>query len=118
MDLMPTWSDLVAQLGVAVPLVAILMYLLKQSTDERRAISADFLKTLRETVAANASGNERVASAMNDLALADRERKMAATAEHERMIRELDRIGSEMAQIAHLLKAQTGRAAKRPGATW
>lgn len=114
-DLMPGWSDLVAQLGVAVPLVAILLYLLKQTTDERRAITADFLQTLRETVAANAAGNERVAASLNELALADRERKLEATAEHERMIRELDRIGSELARVAHLLSDKNGSTRRRSG---
>lgn len=114
-DVMPGWGDLFAQLGVAVPLVAILLYLLKQTTDERRAITADFLQTLRETVAANAQGNERVASSLNELALADRERKLAATAEYERMIRELDRIGSEMARVAHLLSDKGGSPRRRAG---
>lgn len=107
-DVVPSWGEIFAQLGVAVPLVAILLYLLKQTTDERRAITSDFLQTLRETVAANAAGNERVAASLNELALADRERKLAATAEHERMIRELDRIGSELARVAHLLSDRNG----------
>lgn len=99
--------EIFAPLGVAVPLVLVLFYLLRQATEERRSINTEYLRTMREMVSANAQGNERVAGALNELAEADRERKLAATAEHERMIRELDRIGSEMARWASLMSSKT-----------
>lgn len=86
------WGDLIERLGVAAFLVVGLFYLLRQATEERKAITTEFLKTLRETVAANAQAQTGVTAAINDLALADRERKAAATAEHQQITQRLEQI--------------------------
>lgn len=93
------WGEILRPLGVAIPLVAILLYLLKQATDERRLITADFLLTLRETIKSGAENNALVAARMQAMAseisalnIETQERRAAATAEHKEMMQALSHI--------------------------
>lgn len=90
----PDWLEVLKPLGVAVPLVAVLFYLLRQATEERRAITGDFLRTLRETVAANADSISKVTAALAELTSATRERKEESSDEHNKMIDLLTRIAT------------------------
>ena len=80
------------QLGIAAPLVVILLYLLKQSTDERREITTKFLAALQTTVE---QSNEQRLRASNELAqLTDviREDKKLSADEHARIVESIDKL--------------------------
>lgn len=103
----PLGSDLIERLGVAAFLVVGLFYLLRQATEERKAITTQFLETLRVTVASNAQAQQGTTIALNDLALADRERKAATTAEHQQITQRLE-------QIADVLRSEGSERRRAP----
>jgi len=93
------WLELLRPLGVAIPLVAILFYLLRQATDERRGITSDFLLTLRETIKSGAEQGAQVTSQLRSVAsevsalnAETQERREAASNEHREMMNVLARI--------------------------
>lgn len=68
--------------GVAFPLVAILVYLLWQSNQERRETTGRFLDTLQQTIQTNAA-------AMIQHTVAVTEMKSQASVEHRDMVAEM-----------------------------
>ena len=88
--------DLLKPLGVAIPLVAILFYLLRQATEERKSITSDFLLTLRETIKSGAETSQTVASQLARIADETAERTRSATAEHERITQTLQNIAARL----------------------
>lgn len=77
---------LVAQFGIAGPLVGILIYLLKSTNEERREITKDFLSTLESMVKANTEATTGTASALAMLNSSIRDTSAANSAEHQQMI--------------------------------
>lgn len=73
-------------LGVAAPLVSILVYLLKQSNEERREITDKFLSTLDSTVKTNAEASAKIAASLAELNQTLRDGNQAAQTEHGRIM--------------------------------
>lgn len=82
----PPSSEFWASLGVAGPLVAILLYLLRQATDERRQITDAFLNALMSTVQVSNEARVRSASELSNLSQSIREQTSRASEEHSRVI--------------------------------
>jgi hypothetical protein len=75
-------NQTVLQLGLAAPLIMILVYLLWQSNQERRETTGKFLDTLQSTIKTNAEVTSQNTNAMLEM-------KNQASAEHREMIAEL-----------------------------
>lgn len=87
------WAEVIKTLGVSGPLVGILIYLLKQATEERRAITKDFLATLTTTVSSNAQAQTRAAESLQDLAGALRDTAKSSADEHNRIVDAIGKLG-------------------------
>lgn len=79
-------------LGVALPLVAVLFYLLRQANEERQAITTNFLKTLSDTVAFNADGQARHIAAITELTATLKEGQLRTSQEHVSMIEAITKL--------------------------
>lgn len=87
-----------ATLGVAAPLVAILYYLLRQATEERKDTTKQFLSALTTTVAQSTE-------AMRQLQEASRAQAANVTAEHLRIIAALQAIAESVAAESRRIEA-------------
>ena len=87
----PDIANALLQLGINSPLLVILVYLLKQSNEERREITDKFLATLSDTVRTNADASAKLAASLSELNAAIRERNHSATDEHRRIFDALAR---------------------------
>lgn len=74
------------QLGLAAPLVGILLFLLKQSTDERKDITSKFLVALQTTVNASNEARLRTADEVANLTSTLRDVQKHSTEEHNRIV--------------------------------
>ena len=72
------------QLGLAAPLVGILMYLLKQSTDERKVLMTQFLAALTTTVEQSNEQRLRASTELAQLTETLRDDKKRSSEEHAR----------------------------------
>lgn len=84
------WAQFAQTLGVAAPLVAILLYLLRQSTEERQRITDRFLSSMDKRDAESIDARLRSAQALNELTGSIREHDRRCVEEHLSMIRALD----------------------------
>ena len=91
MEQVPAWVEIAKQLGVAVPLVIILFYLLRQANDERQRITASFLATLESTIRANADAMSLVTTSLGEIAASIREVAGRASAEHAQILEHVRR---------------------------
>lgn len=73
------WGELARTLGIASPLVGLLIYLLRQATEERREITDRFLVALETTVAGSSK-------AMQENTAATRELSVTLRDEHARIV--------------------------------
>ena len=96
-------GDVMAQLGIAVPLVAILLYILRQTNEERQRITSDFLMTLRETVSSNTNAMAQISgqiasqtAAIEGVNRSFRERATLTSKEHQEIVEALDRVIFQM----------------------
>lgn len=87
------YGEVAKSLGVAAPLVIVLLYLLKVllqllngATEERKAITAQFVEAMKTTVATSALAQQQAATALQDLAASQREQANRTTDEHNRLI--------------------------------
>ena len=74
------------QLGLAAPLVAILLYLLKQSADERKEITAAFIGALTTMVTESNDSRMKTAIEMGEMVEALRQHEKRSTQEHDRIV--------------------------------
>ncbi len=74
------------QLGIAGPLVAILLYLLKTTTDERREANRQFIEALKGAVESNTKTMQGVTAALDDQVMLMREARIANAAEHKEIL--------------------------------
>ncbi len=92
----PVMSQLIGQLGIGAPLVALLIWLLRAADSERREITTKFLTTLESTIKTSAESSSKLGSSLADLSKSVTERNMAATQEHQRMIDLMNNIAQEI----------------------
>lgn len=97
------FEDLFTQLGVAAPLVIFLFYQSRQSNEERREITRDFLVTLRETVSANTMALSQITAqiasqtvAIEGINTSFRSRAVLTSKEHQEIAESLDRVIFQM----------------------
>lgn len=83
----PMTDGLWSTLGVAAPLVGILIYLLRQATIERQEITTKFLEALTTTVSANTQATREIGIALDIM-------RKASQSEHERIIDAVGKMGS------------------------
>lgn len=95
------YAEIAKQLGVAAPLVLVLMYLLRfmaqllhQATEERKAITAQFVDAMKTTAATSALAQEKAAQSLQDLAASLREQGVRSTDEHNRIVDALGKFSS------------------------
>ncbi len=75
-------TEIIKYLGVAVPLVLVLLYQLQQANSERRELTTKFLSALESTIKTNAEVMTATTGAVSEM-------RQAATTEHREMIQEL-----------------------------
>ena len=75
-------NQMILQLGLASPLVVILVYLLWQSNQERRETTSKFLETLQQTIKTNAEAMLQASSATTEM-------RQHMSIEHRDMVTEL-----------------------------
>ena len=80
------WTEVVKTLGVSGPLVAILLYLLRQMNDERKAVTAQFLDALRTTVEQSNEARLRSATELGQLTVTLRDHQERSGDEHARIV--------------------------------
>lgn len=80
-------------LGTAAPLVAILLYLLRQSTLERQSITNGFLETLKTTIASNVQAQAMTVDALKEQSSALKEFSARSAEEHTRLIDAIGKAG-------------------------
>ena len=88
-------NQMVLQLGLAAPLVIILVYLLWQSNQERRETTTKFLETLQQTIRTNAEAMMQHSNAVTEL-------RHQASNEHRDMV-------TEMRSLVDALKHNTSQ---------
>lgn len=86
----PTLLELLKPLGPAAIVVILLWWQLREATIERRATTAEFLKTLKETINNASSSSMQVAASLQDQTDAIRDTAALHTKEHERILHLLD----------------------------
>lgn len=89
------WLELMKPLGVAIPLVAILFYLLRQATEERQSITKAFLTTLQETVKSSSESSLRLSVTFSDMTDAIRLSEQRHSAEHTQIVETLRQIQNQ-----------------------
>lgn len=86
------WMELLKTLGVASPLVVILLYLLKEATKERQAITTAFLDALKTTVEQSNEQRLRTSNELAELTHALRDDGKRAAEEHGRIVDAIDKL--------------------------
>lgn len=76
------WAEVAKYLGVAVPLVMILFYLLRQANEERRDMTDKFLAHVQETVKMISEVSTKTTGAITEM-------RQQSSQEHREMIQEL-----------------------------
>lgn len=87
---------LAGQLGIAAPLIGILIMLLRGADSERRELTGKFLVTLETTIKSNAEGAVATATALAEIVRTANERSLAASTEHGRMVELLQDIARDL----------------------
>lgn len=80
------WGDTIKTLGIAAPLVSLLIYLLKQATEERKEITGRFLVALQTTVEQSNEARIRAADELGQLVVAMKEHHKSSGEEHTRVV--------------------------------
>lgn len=80
------WEETAKTLGVAAPLVMILVWILDRTTRERERITSDFLETLRTTITGNSATQAQMVEAIKENTAALKESSARNTEEHARLI--------------------------------
>lgn len=100
------WVEFFRTFGVAAPLVGFLVFIYNKSDTERRETQTRFLGTLETTIANGAADRQANTAATLELNATIRERGVASTAEHEKMLaimhKMLERLERLSAQIDKL----------------
>ena len=86
-------GELMRTLGVASPLVGLLIYLLRQATEERREITNRFLGALETTVAGATRATQENTAATRELAAATEASRKASVDEHGRIVDAIGKLG-------------------------
>ncbi len=92
-------NQMILQLGLAAPLVIILVYLLWQSNQERRETTSKFLETLQRTIQTNAEAMIQHSNAVTEM-------RQHMSIEHRDMVTELR---SLVDALKHQHQADRGR---------
>lgn len=87
------WADLAQTLGVASPLVALLIYLLRQATEERREITNRFLGALETTVAGATKAIQENTAATRELSVTIEANRKSSVDEHARIVDAIGKLG-------------------------
>lgn len=87
------FGDLTRTLGVAAPLVVLLIYLLRQANEERQKITDRFLVALESTVARAIETQQQSTSALKDITNEVAADRRAQTDEHNRIVDAIGKIG-------------------------
>lgn len=87
------WGELTRTLGVAAPLVLMLLYLLKQSNEERQKLTDRFLAALETTVTRAIDTQNSATSAIKDMSNAVVNDRRSAQEEHNRIVDAIGKIG-------------------------
>lgn len=80
------WGELARTLGVASPLVGLLIYLLRQATEERQQITDRFLSALESTVAGASKAIQDNTSATKELSATIEANRKSNIDEHSRIV--------------------------------
>ena len=86
------WLNFATQLGVAGPLVVLLIWLLRQTNEERREITDKYLATLLDTVKTHAESSGRLTTALSELSAAEKAEMHLHSEEHSRILQVLTKI--------------------------
>lgn len=85
--------EVVKSLGIAAPLVVVLVYLLRmvvdlltKATEERKAVTAQFVDAMKTTATTSALAQQQAASSLQDLAAAMRESSSRSEDAHNRIV--------------------------------
>jgi len=81
------------QLGIATPFVALLWYLLKQATDERKEITVKFLAALTSTVEQSNDARIRSANELSILTQTIHDHQENSADEHQRIVDAIGKLG-------------------------
>lgn len=87
------WGELMRTLGVASPLVGLLIYLLRQATEERREITNRFLGALETTVAGATRATQENTVATRELSATIEANRKSSVDEHSRIVDAIGKIG-------------------------
>lgn len=87
------WTEIVKTLGVSGPLVAILLYLLRQMNEERKSVTTQFLDALRTTVEQSNEARVRAANELSQLVTALRDHQERSGDEHNRIVDAIGKLG-------------------------
>ena len=82
----PQLWGLAQTFGVAAPIVALLVYMVREATAERARITDRFLSSLEGVVRDSTDARLRSAQALNDLTGAIREHDRRSSEEHARLM--------------------------------
>lgn len=80
------WIETAKTLGVAAPLVLILVWILDRTTKERERITTQFLTTLQTTITTNTATQTQTVEAIKENTSALKEFSNRASDEHNRLI--------------------------------
>lgn len=80
------WGDLARTLGIASPLVGLLIYLLRQATEERQNITDRFLSALESTVAGATKAIQDNTAATRELSVSIEANRKSNIDEHTRIV--------------------------------
>lgn len=80
------WVETAKTLGVAAPLVLILVWILDRTTRERERITSQFLTTLQTTITTNSTTQTQMVEAIKENTAAIKESSRSASEEHTRLI--------------------------------
>ena len=93
------WVEFFKTLGIAGPLVGFLIFIYNKTDSERRETQSKFLEALQTTMLTNAQDRQANTAALLELTSTIRERGVASTAEHEKMLTVLQKMTEQLDEI-------------------
>lgn len=93
-----TWVEFFKTLGIAGPLVGFLIFIYNKTDAERRETQSKFLEALQTTMLTNAQDRQANTAAMMELTATIRERGVASTQEHEKMLALMQKMADKLDQ--------------------
>lgn len=93
------WFEVTKNLGVAAPLVIVLLYLLRflvelltKATNERQAVTTQFVDAMKTIATTSAVAQQQAAASLQELASAIRDGGSRSMEEHDRIVDAIGKI--------------------------